>query len=205
MHKYNGGVDNMYPIDPYVIHKINEQLQVIQRHLENVKTRLTVLEDEVNDIRNEKQMYIDRIEYKFDQLKVERLEGTLNIGLTPQDREAIEQYVVGGDDNLGESEMDHELFHRVQQQIFAYLQEDVFDNVKEAEEKYNYQLDDPYRRFIIEDIKRQIDKRITMYINNLKRNDPKNPEKEEVVIEKVRNDIHKAIEEFIKHLPKQDG
>ncbi|MFA8438180.1 spore germination protein GerPC [Pueribacillus sp. YX66] len=195
----------MYPFDPYVIQKIYKQLQFIQRNLENLNERLTDLEVELNDIRNEKQMYIDRIEYKFDQLKVERLEGTLNIGLTPQDREAIEQYVVGGNEDKDVNEVNQELFSRVQQQIFAYLQDDVFENVKEVEEKYNYRLDDPYRRFIIEDIKRQIDKRITMYINNLERKDPKHPEKEKVVIEKVRNDIHKAIEEFIKHLPKQEG
>ena len=172
----------MYPFDPYVIQKVYKLLQFIQRNLENLNERLTDLEVELNDIRNEKQMQIDRIEYKFDQLKVERLEGTLNIGLTPQDREAIEQYVVGGNEDKDVNEVNQELFSRVQQQIFAYLQDDVFENVKEVEEKYNYRLDDPYRRFIIEDIKRQIDKRITMYINNLERKDPKHPEKEKVEI-----------------------
>lgn len=195
----------MYPYNPYVIQKIYEQLQEIQRNLKNLNERFLNLEEEMNSIRDGKQMYIDRIEYKFDQLKVERLEGTLNIGLTPQDRDAIEQYVVGSDQwDEADAESDHDLFMRVQQQIYTYLQEDVIDNVKAAEEKYDYRLDEPYRRFIIEDIRRQIDKRITMYINNLERNDPKNPEKENVVIEKVRNDIHKAIEEFIKHLPKQE-
>ena len=34
------------------------------------------------------------MEYKFDQLKVETLEGTLNIGLNPSDLQAIEDFSV---------------------------------------------------------------------------------------------------------------
>lgn len=193
----------MHPFDPYVIQKIYEQLQAIRRELNDVIHRLTTLEQEMNDIRSGKQMHIERIEYKFDQLKVERLEGTLNIGLSPQDRDAIEQYVVGENEDWKGEERDQELFHRIQQHIHAYLTGDVFEEIKKMEEEYDYRLDEPYRKFIVEDIKRQIDKRIAAYMDNMDQGGMNNPEKEQLVIEKVRGDIHKAIEEFIKHLPKE--
>lgn len=192
----------MYLDDPYAVQKLYEQVRMLQHQIHDMNQRMITLEEEVHHMRSEKQVYIDRIEYKFDQLKVEQLEGTLNIGLSPQDREAIEQYVVGDKMDWGE-EVNDELLSRIQRQIHTYLQHDVFEDVKEIEEKYSYRLDDPYRNFIVEDIKRQIDKRMTMYLNHLERNDPQNPNKEQIVIEKVRNDIHQAIEAFIKHLPKQ--
>ena len=37
----------------------------------------------MNSLKEAPSTKIDRIEYKFDQLKIETLEGTLNIGLNP--------------------------------------------------------------------------------------------------------------------------
>ena len=36
----------------------------------------------------------NELEYKFDQLKVETLEGTLNIGLNPSDLQGIEDFSI---------------------------------------------------------------------------------------------------------------
>lgn len=38
---------------------------------------------------------IERIDYQFDQLKIERLEGTLNIGLNPSDPNSVQNFEVG--------------------------------------------------------------------------------------------------------------
>ncbi|PWA09036.1 spore gernimation protein [Pueribacillus theae] len=202
----------MYPLyDAFeLFRQIQKQLDKMQHSLTDFNQRLTILEDEITLLRNEKKTYIDKIEYKFDQLKVERLEGTLNIGLSPQDPEAIGQYLVGDQYSGDEGDIDFPIqtdpgmYDRVQQQIHSYLNNGAMDDIKEAEEKYEYPLDEPYRKFIIDDIRRQVDKRITTYINQLERVDEEEPEKEKKIIEKVRKDIYTAIEEFIGNLPKKE-
>lgn len=61
----------------------------MQRFLEAQDKRIMKLEhelkrltDEIAELKNKPPIHVDKIEYKFDQLKVESLDGTLNIGLT---------------------------------------------------------------------------------------------------------------------------
>lgn len=197
------------PTDVFsLIQQLQHQISWQWNAIRDLNERILSLEEEIIAMQNDKNMYIDKIEYKFDQLKVEQLEGTLNIGLSPQDREAIEQLAVNRDEN-GEWPEDvysnHPgLFERIQQQIHHYLNGDVIHDVKKIEDLYEYPLDEPYRQFIINDLRRQVDKRIATYMNQL--GVDLNPEeKEKKVIEKVRRDIYKAIETFVKNLPKQGG
>ena len=43
------------------------------------------LNKEIQELKQKPAIHVDKMEYKFDQLKVETLEGTLNIGLNPSD------------------------------------------------------------------------------------------------------------------------
>lgn len=51
--------------------------------IRTLERRLSVLEARLQELESQPRTTIERIEYKFDQLKVETLEGTLNIGLAP--------------------------------------------------------------------------------------------------------------------------
>lgn len=52
------------------------------------------LKDELAELKNKPPIHVDKIEYKFDQLKVESLDGTLNIGLNPTDLNNIDEFAV---------------------------------------------------------------------------------------------------------------
>jgi spore germination protein PC len=54
------------------------------------------LQTEIAAVKEQKGVRIDRIEYSFDQLKVERLEGTLNIGVAPGGLQSVEDFAVNG-------------------------------------------------------------------------------------------------------------
>src|SRR5690242_21184263 len=56
-----------------------EQCQII----EQLKAKVVQLEATVLELSQRPETKIDKIEYKFDQLKVENLNGTLTIGLNP--------------------------------------------------------------------------------------------------------------------------
>lgn len=53
------------------------------------------LSQELTTMRDTPKINVEKIEYKFDQLKVESLDGTLNIGLNPNSlKETIEDLAV---------------------------------------------------------------------------------------------------------------
>ncbi|TLS37921.1 spore germination protein GerPC [Pseudalkalibacillus caeni] len=182
------------------IHQQNQRIQ----QLENVIGRL---QQELTNIKEEPRTNIERVEYKFDQLKIEQLDGTLNIGLTPNGKaEAIEEFSVNGNSINGEGANAPypETIHAVQRGVQDYLQNAVWKDMQEIEQRLNYPLDPPYRQFIIEDIKKQVDQRINYYLNEMgnrvQTDDPSDLENS--VIKKVNKDIYNTIETFIKNLPK---
>src|SRR5690606_9664981 len=97
---------NMYSNDPsYHIWNLHNQLicqadrldrlerliSHLQKKLDDTEDVIDQLQTELTELKEQKGVHIGRLEYKFDQLKVETLEGTLNIGLTPaQLKSAIE-------------------------------------------------------------------------------------------------------------------
>ena len=62
--------------------------------LRDLQKKIQTIEETVSEIKKTTFCQIERMEYKFDQLKVETLEGTLNIGLNPSDLQAIEDFSV---------------------------------------------------------------------------------------------------------------
>ncbi|MCD1258694.1 hypothetical protein B5M42_007585 [Paenibacillus athensensis] len=67
-----------------------------QRRIEQLEKQVGQLQGELAAVQKQKTIQIDRIEYKFDQLKVEKLEGTLSIGINPGALEDIADATVNG-------------------------------------------------------------------------------------------------------------
>jgi spore germination protein PC len=173
----------------------------------NLEKKIAKLENELMNVRKLPQTTIEKIEYKFDQLKVETLEGTLNIGLTPNGAETIEDFAVSPEKVIIPQPQPI-LFRNIQTKVNDYLTNECKNILKSIEERYSQRLDDTYRQFILQDIGRQIDDRIRFYIQQ-KINNGQMPasdsskEIEDEIYEKVKRDIEQSIELFIKHLPKE--
>lgn len=183
-----------------------------QKRIEQLELRVATLEENFTAFKNDNTGKVERIEYKFDQLKVERLEGTLNIGITPTggiQPGAIEDFTVHRSDmdvpSTGTA-FHSVLFENVKKSIYHYLNRDCYDVMTAIEQQHNYHLDVPYRNFIIDDIRKQIDSRIQYYlqgINIVETNEETLKELEETTINNVKNDINRTIEQFITHLPQK--
>jgi hypothetical protein len=76
--------------------RLQAYLQWQTDQIEALKRRVVLLETELATVKEQKGVRIDRIEYSFDQLKVERLDGTLNIGVTPGGLKSIEDFAING-------------------------------------------------------------------------------------------------------------
>ncbi len=170
------------------------------KKIKKLEEDILILKKEIEPLKKTRPLNIEKIDYKFDQLKVEKLEGTLNIGITPgnsEDSEAIEEFEVNGQ-NI-------DMYKNITEQIDEYLNGDVFKKINQLEEKYEKSLADERKGQLINDVQKQIQNQINLYVNQKKNKlnlDNIEPFEEDVV-KRMMNDINKALETFIKYLPKE--
>ncbi|AKM17966.1 spore germination protein GerPC [Geobacillus sp. FSL K6-0789] len=171
-----------------------------------LERRLSVLEARLRELESQPRTTIERIEYKFDQLKVETLEGTLNIGIAPPGAGGtIEDFAVEPVKTVV-PKPEPVLMRPIQEKVAAYLNSEAAETLKRLEQQYNRRLDDTYRQFILQDIARQTDERIRFYLQE-KANQGYVPagDRDETVeneiFQKVKADIEQSLDAFLKHLP----
>ncbi len=89
--------------------------------------------EELQQLKEKPAVHVDRIEYKFDQLKVETLEGTLNIGLNPSDLSGIEDFAVQNQTVSTpfspKAQMQRSM--KVEEAIYQYLETDLPQIIEE--------------------------------------------------------------------------
>ena len=197
MHNYNI-MNYLQQLQQY----IQQQDQTIQQLNETIRE----LKSDVEKIKKQPYTNIERIEYKFDQLKVERLDGTLNIGLNPTDPGQIDNFDVqqgGLNVNGVQQQLREQLFQQCSEEVSQFLNEDCVRLIEQAEHQYDLRLDDPHRKHIIEDIRKQIDSRIQYYINGqpLTERDSLLDKKQDILLQ-VKQDVENSIHHFLNHLPK---
>ncbi|MCY9665325.1 spore germination protein GerPC [Paenibacillus alginolyticus] len=242
--------------------QVSAYIERQKQRIDTLEQTVTKLQTDLNALKNQKGVHIDRIEYKFDQLKVEKLDGTLTIGISPSLLDKIDDLTVNGasvgknagtDTNSffqgqgqgqGQSQgqggistfegiglrQDQEKAQRqgtghqgqdqgqgtasgfdIQQEVSTgiaqYLQYGVHADMNNLENKYQFPLDEDYKALIIDDIRKQLDTRIQLYINQYRGVGFKEPIEAVTtsIIEKTKQDIFRAIESYISSLPRKEG
>lgn len=198
-----------------------------QRIVELEKT-VHALSSELEEVKKRPPIQVGTIEYKFDQLKVETLEGTLNIGLNPADIEQqIEELELpnnNGNSNNGNNnglnihpkkgKVSH-IQPKIQMQrsmdledaIFQYLETDLEPLVKKYEEQLGRTFDEQYVTFIKEDIIRQLPQRVEYYLKKIpdnERSEEAEKKIDEQLLRQMKTDIENAVLVFFKNLSKDD-
>lgn len=207
MYKYLNEMNSQIENQRKQIYMMNQIIQQLQHSVINLET-------EVKSLKEKPPTNIERIEYKFDQLKVETLEGTLNIGLTPTGEQGIDKFDVNTNQlkaaqNQGQHNNSNQqfpgLFKSLRSQANNFLLQEGNQMIGIIEQKYNFPLNQQYRDFIINDIKKQLDARIELYISQ-HANELANPQRhgqvEQNIFKKIKEEISKSIEAFIQNLPR---
>lgn len=181
----------------------------IESQEKRIRRLETLLEQSVNDIAELKKkpsINVDRIEYKFDQLKVEKLDGTLNIGLNPSDMQGIEDFAVGNQAINTPMQPAQQMrgVMEIEDDIVNFVDSEAESLISSYGENFNKTVDPSYHAFIKDDIKKQLPGRIEFYFNKipLQKRQPENEaENKQKVIQQLKSDIEKGIEAFIRNLP----
>jgi spore germination protein PC len=199
---------NNYEVYDYIqrLHCFVESQDTKIKHLEKLVQSLI---NDINELKCKPSIQVEKIEYKFDQLKVETLEGTLNIGFNPTDLQGIEDFEIegkqmGGDQNVPGIQVQSTL--RVEEHILQNIETDVDTIIQQFEHEKQVKIEESYINFIKEDIRKQLPTRIQHYLNQIpinQRNTEQSIVHENRVIQQIKKDIQNGIYVFLNNLPKE--
>ncbi|PLR67377.1 spore germination protein GerPC [Bacillus sp. UMB0893] len=180
-------------------------VQSQDQKIKELESSISAMMAEIGELKKRPSTTIERIEYKFDQLKVETLEGTLNIGLNPTVPDQIENFEVEQQElQVNNRKREEEIFKAVQERLMAFMNEDCVRYIEQLASQHNYELDVAHKEFIIEDIRKQIDSRIRYYLKQGEYSEavPISQQIEENT-SKVKQDVERSISHFIHALPSE--
>lgn len=183
----------------YYMEQQNHRISQLEKILEQLQT-------EIKEIKNKPTTHIDKIEYKFDQLKVETLEGTLNIGLNPMNGEQIEDFAVSQSKmNIPDLRHTHKDFiDEIENEIDTYLSNDCSIYIQNRLNQQRTSPPDEHVQFIVEDIRKQINERIIFYLEQKKAElqDPSRiHEIYKATVDRIKVDIENSITAYLNNLP----
>jgi spore germination protein PC len=190
-----------------------QYIQWLQQCVQSQENRLVRLEQlvqqmsaELKQLKEKPPIHIGTIEYKFDQLKVETVEGTLNIGLNPSDLQGIEDFAINN------SDMNTPVHPKAQMQrsmgieeiIYNYLETDLPNIIADTQARLNIEPNDAYLSFIKEDIKKQLPSRIDFHLKSAAVQDRTEENVKitnENIINAIKQEIQNGVQAFFQHLP----
>ncbi|WP_410981664.1 spore germination protein GerPC [Bacillus cereus] len=185
--------------------------QVLQKQQEAIcalEAQVRTLTEELDELKSRPSSSIGKVEYKFDQLKVENLNGTLNIGLNPfaTTEQQIEDFQVDTETLKvnPEPQTNPDFYQDIIQEMHRYLDEEAYSRILHFEHEERTPLDDMYRQMMIDDIKKQMEHRLPYYLSQVQPYEDitSNPEyMKSVIIQAMKQDIDKAFLSFIQHIP----
>ncbi|MFC4777423.1 spore germination protein GerPC [Paenibacillus sp. GCM10023252] len=158
-------------------------VQEVQRCLSEQQAKIIALEkqqllmqEQLRALESKPTYNIESLSYHFDQLKVEKLEGTLNIGMSPPGtqpfEQAVDQYAVSKPLTYPSAAANvtppAAPYPAIRAQVDDYLNNEAPARLAQIEQELCLPLDPYHRRIVIEDIRKQMPTRIQYYMTSLK-------------------------------------
>lgn len=184
-------------------------IEAQERRISQLEQKVKQLEKQTKELQSRPPINVDRIEYKFDQLKVESLDGTLNIGLNPADMQGIEDFAVNnqGIKTPFQPKVQFQRSMEIEDEIYKYLETELPNVIQETAAPMNINVDENYLTFIKEDITKQLPSRIDYYLKQQQQaagqnmNDGRTDNGNEQILDKLKSEIKNGVHIFLSNLP----
>lgn len=188
------------------LRQLHQLVESQEHRIRALERSVLLMQKEISQLKERPPVHVDRIEYKFDQLKVESLDGTLNIGLNPSDLQGIEDFSVPNQ-SVKTPPPPKQMFQRsmeLEDIVYEYMGNHLPAIFEKTQAKLQTNLDESYYHFIEEDIKKQIPKRVEHYIREfsagvIEKEDRSQLEK--TITDQFHKEMEHGVEIFIKNLP----
>ncbi len=169
------------------MYNILKRMEEQDRKIKSFESRLGQLEQKETNPQNT----IEKIEYNFDQLKIENLDGTLHIGLSPNDLKDIEDLSIP----QGKKPFKEELLS----DLNLYLNENGPNLIRTIAEQNNFSTGDTDPNILIQDMVKQLPERIAFYEEDCKRNNQEFSEdqKKKHIAEKIKSEIQHSLYTYL--------
>ncbi|OIU72552.1 spore germination protein GerPC [Rossellomorea aquimaris] len=190
-----------YYMTPEQLYQYIEQLNMKVVALEQKVNKLT---EEMTAVKDTPKINVEKIEYKFDQLKVESLDGTLNIGLNPGGMsEEIEDFAVAPNGKKKAVKDITPYKDKITDEVTSYIKNDLPSLISDNEVQLQRSIDASYLNMIQQDLMNQMPQRIDFYVNNIPFIEGKHTDEEWTgkIISKIKQDIQSALFSFMSQMP----
>ncbi|CAM4235065.1 spore germination protein GerPC [Paenibacillus tarimensis] len=158
-------------------HNMHHVILEQKARLQAMESRIASLEQRISELERKPFYTVERLEYHFDQLKIQQLEGTLNIGMTPPGTELsknIDQLAVPDKPGVSDQqavppvhEEEEEAFQEVLERVSFFIDSQALHDIEHLEQEQEITLDAHHRRLIVRDIKGQAATRARYYWSKL--------------------------------------
>ncbi|PFP29620.1 spore gernimation protein [Bacillus sp. AFS073361] len=180
-------------------------IQAQEQRIQSLESTLQKMQAEIKQLYEKQAIHVDKIEYKFDQLKVETLEGTLNIGLNPSELAGIEDFAVQNQ-SLSTPISPKDQMQRsmkIEEAIYRYLESDLPPMVEATQRELNVLPNDEYLAFIKQDIIKQLPSRIEHHLNTHPADNRTiaDTPSDDLIIEALKKEIQNGVMVFFSNLP----
>lgn len=184
---------------PYYVQQVFNTLRVQSDKIQQLEKQLQDIQSEVDDLKNNKATSIGPINYHFEQLKIEKLEGTLNIGITPSEGNNLDEAMVNGQTISSQQGRAIAGSERIHSEVTRYLKEEVPNHFKQLEKERNLSIDERYIQMVTQDLENQMEGRIKEYLKQLTTEEDAqlNEEQVSLITQQVQRDIDSAIKQYI--------
>ncbi|MGN8843322.1 spore germination protein GerPC [Niallia sp. HCP3S3_B10] len=181
--------------------KMSHYLQLLEKRIKDLEKQVATLTNEITTIKEKPSVHIERIDYSFDQLKVETLEGTLNIGLNPEDLSNIEELAINPNSPIDPKQMMNRSMD-IEEEMNQYIQLELPDIIRKKQIELNMPEEESYISFIQEDIIKQMPTRIQYYLqqgSNRKQKEGKLTNED--IIQALKEEMENGVHLFLSHIP----
>lgn len=181
---------------PYYVGQVSNALRIQAEKLQQLEKLVQELQSDVDRLKNNKAVSYGPINYHFEQLKIEKLEGTLNIGITPNEGNNLDEAMINGQPIGSQDTGETTLKDKIQPQVMSYLQGMVPEQFFQLEKERNLSIDKQYIQMVTQDLQNQMDGRIEEYLGQLPTVQGRRNNEEEVcasIVGQIKRDIDTAL------------
>lgn len=181
-------------------HEWNNYIYDLHHHITKQEKLIEALEKRMHklekDFQEKNTNTIEKIEYNFDQLKIEHLDGTLHIGLSPNDLANIEDF------NVHQNQLQKKeppLKQKLITELSSYIHEKGPALIGDFSATYNHPIDEEFQLMMIQDIEKQLPGRISLYEQEALKDSAitNDQQAKRYISDQIKNEIHQSLLNYI--------